>query len=131
MSQNTTDWTELREFRAVELTESFVLSWEVDAGDLHIDLDLCLLPDHAFYEKPRPREKACIHAALLRFPALSRLVVGSQDLVRASPDETAAALRSGRITGLRRIGDGRYEMQGTFGTVEIHAQRPILRLKAS
>jgi hypothetical protein len=43
--------------------------------------------------------------------------------------ETAGKLASGRITGLRLVDDGRYEMNGAFGRVEIHAERPILRLK--
>ena len=41
----------------------------------------------------------------------------------------AAGLAGGRISGLRLIDDGRYEMSGAFGKVEIHAERPILRLR--
>ena len=129
MPDKSTNWTELREFRAVDLTQSFVLSWETDGGSLQIDLDLCLSPEHAFYERPRPRERACYRPAVLEFPYCSRLETiaarGDADAVSA----VAAGLRGGKITGLRLVDEGRYEMSGAFGRVEIHAERPILRLR--
>ena len=129
MPDKSTNWTELREFRAVDLTQSFVLSWETDGGSLQIDLDLCLSPEHAFYERPRPRERACYRPAVLEFPYCSRLETtaarGDADAVSA----VAAGLGGGKITGLRLVDEGRYEMSGAFGRVEIHAERPILRLR--
>ena len=129
MSANDANWTKLREFRAVDLAASYVLSWELSRGSLRIDLDLCLLPEHPFYETPRPKEKACIRAALLEFPQLSRLVAASRAPACTTAGELAAGLPGGRIRDLNLIDDGRYDLQGAFGTVEIHAGRPILRLK--
>lgn len=129
MSEKSTNWTELREFRAVDLSESFVLSWDANSGSLQIDLDLVLCPEHAFYERPRPREPACYRPAVLEFPYCSRIVSaasrGSADAVSA----IAAKLTAGKISGLRLIDDGHYEISGAFGKVEIHAERPILRLR--
>jgi hypothetical protein len=129
MSDKSTNWTELREFRAVDLTESFVLSWNVYSGSLQIDLDLFLCPEHAFYERPRPKERACYRPAVLEFPYCSRIESaahrGSADAVSA----IAAKLAAGKIRGFRLVDDGRYEISGAFGEVEIHAERPILRLK--
>ena len=42
MSDATINWTDLREFRAVDLTRSFILSWKMEADSLLIDLDLSL-----------------------------------------------------------------------------------------
>ena len=53
-STEAVDWRKLREFADVDLEQSFVLSWNYEAGTLFIDIDLLLLPDHPFYEKPRP-----------------------------------------------------------------------------
>ena len=129
MTDDVTDWRELREFKAVDLTESFVLSWSTDAESLLIDLDLYLCPDHAFYEKPRPAEKACFRPATLEFPDCSDVVSGAdRGIVRSVPDK-AATLGHGAIEGLKRIGDGRYEISGKFGQVRIDAGRPVLRLK--
>ena len=129
MAEHSTNWKELREFRAVELTQSFVLSWEADGGSLHIDLDLCLGPEHAFYERPRPKERACYRPAVLEFPYCSRLQSAMAGGDATAVATVAAGLAGGRISGLRLIDDGRYEMSGAFGKVEIHAERPILRLR--
>jgi hypothetical protein len=129
MRENPTNWTELREFRAVDLLQSFVLSWNAESGSLQIDLDLCLCPEHAFYERPRPKERACFRPAILEFPYCSRLVSAVFKGDGNAVSETAGKLASGKISGLRLVDDGRYEMNGAFGRVEIHAERPILRLK--
>ena len=62
------DWRQLREFADVDLEGSFVLSWASEAGALMIDVDVLLLPEHPFYEPPRPAEKQCIRPALIEFP---------------------------------------------------------------
>ena len=53
-----TDWRRLREFFAVDLDQSFILSWHVESEALLIDVDLHLTAKHPFYEEPRPAEKA-------------------------------------------------------------------------
>ena len=122
------DWRRLREFADVDLTRSFVLSWYLESETLFIDMDIQLLPDHPFYERPRPAEKVCIRPALLEFPfcvGISRADTDGGESVGSSP----AALGHGAVSGLRRRGDGRYELRGSFGCVTIEAERPILRLK--
>ena len=120
------DWHKLREFADVDLERSFVLSWNYEAGALLVDIDLLLLPDHPFYEKPRPAEKVCIRPALIEFPFCQAVTTGKGD------DDIAAivaSLENGAITGLRLLADGYYEISGVFGSVEIEAERPLLRLK--
>ena len=131
MTDDVTDWRELREFSAVDLTKSFVLSWGTESESLLIDLDLFLCPDHAFYEKPRPAEKACFRPALLEFPYCSAIASGADAQNGQSVADIAATLGHGAIGGLRRVGEGRYEITGEFGHVEIDAERPLLRLKGS
>lgn len=128
MTDDTTDWTELREFVAVGLTDSFVLSWQMDAATLMIDLDLFLSPEHPFYEKPRPSEKSCYRAAFLEFPTCTQVLVAGKT-AKVSPVEAIQSLAPGRIAGLKRTGEGRYEIYGKFGTVEVLADRPLLRIK--
>ena len=124
-----TDWRKLREFADVDLCKSFVLSWSFQEGVLFVDLDLYLLPDHPYYEVPRPAEKVCIRPAIIEFPYCERI----NESVRAegaSLAMLAASLDTGAISGLRRLSDGRYEVTGEFGRVEIEAERPLLRLKS-
>lgn len=123
-----TDWRSLREFAAVDLEQSFVLAWEIQSGTLLIDTDLHLLPEHPFFEKPRPAEKVCIRAAVIEFPLCDRIEVDGE-AANIEMAEAVAMLGSGAIRGLRRLQDGRYEISGTFGFVLIDADRPILRIR--
>ena len=123
-----TDWRKLREFAAVDLTRSYVLSWEFQSGILHVDVDLHLTPEHAFYEKPRPAQKVCIRPAVIEFPYCESVTA---DMVpdTSRPAEVAGELGLGAIEGFRRLADGRNELRGTFGVVVIDAERPLIRLK--
>ena len=122
------DWRKLREFAGVDLTASFGLTWYLEADTLFIDSDVLLLPEHPFYEKPRPAEKVCIRAAVIEFPFCTGVSVdgvASGDDIRGC----VSGLRHGAISGMRRYAGGRYELQGEFGRVIIEAERPVLRLK--
>ncbi len=127
-ADGSTDWRLLREFAAVDLTNSFVLSWRLEGAALCIDIDVQLTPDHPFYEEPRPAEKVCIRPALIEFP-YARTIEADGVLVSQDVTEATTALGPGAIIGLRRLAGGRYELAGEFGVVLIAAERPILRLK--
>jgi hypothetical protein len=113
-----TNWRQLREFRDVDLSGSYVVAWSIEAETLLLEIDLLLTPQHPFYEKPRPAEKVCIRPAVIEFRFCEM-------------PETTAQLGVGRISDLVVLGSGRYAISGEFGVVEIDAERPILRLKAS
>lgn len=123
------DWRKLREFADVDLESSFVLSWNFEAGTLLIDVDVLLLPEHPYYERPRPAEKICIRPALIEFPYC---VTAGPAGAEAGADVTMAvrSLGSGAISGLERVADGNYEIRGDFGIVHVEAERPLLRLKS-
>jgi hypothetical protein len=108
-------WRQMSEFTDVDLSRSFALSWHVESDVLFIDIDLCLAPEHPFYEKPRPAEKVCIRPAYIEFPFCGTLVVNGET--------------DGQLAGLRRLSDTRYEISGEFGTVLLDAEAPLLRLK--
>ncbi len=126
--QSIVDWREFRDFAATDLSRSFVLSWALESETLMIDIDLYLTPEHPFYEKPRPSEKACIRPAVIEFPFCDR--IESDDMpANTHPETLASKLGHGGIKGLSRLADGRYEIRGEFGVVVLDAERPILRLK--
>ncbi len=113
----------------MDLSSSFVLTWHFEADTLFVDSDVLLLPEHPFYEKPRPAEKACIRAAIIEFPFCTG-VSGDGSTPGRDMKNGVKALGHGAIAGLRRFADGRYELRGVFGKVVIHSERPVLRLKA-
>ncbi len=122
------DWREMREFAGTDLTRSFVLFWELESETLMVDIDLFLTPEHPFFEKPRPSEKACIRPAVIEFPSCDR--IESEEIpADTDPATMITKLDHGAIEGLRRLVDGRYEIKGAFGVVMLEAERPILRLK--
>lgn len=121
------DWRQFREFSAVDLEQSFVLSWQVDSASLLIDIDVLLIPEHPFYERPRASEKSCIRPAIIEFPCCSALSIG--DSAPGSIAEIAEGIGHGAIKGLQRLVDGRFEIQGDFGTVLVSAERPLLKLR--
>ena len=128
--QSIVDWRDFREFAAVDLSRSFVLTWALESATLVIDIDLYLTPEHPFYEKPRSSENACIRPAVIEFPYCERIEFGE---VTADTDaeKMASKLGHGSIEGLSRLAGGRYEIRGEFGVVVLDAERPILRLKRS
>ena len=123
------DWKKLRELADVDLSRSFILSWHFESGTLLIDIDLLLLPDHPFYEKPRPAEKVCIRPALIEFP-LCEVLELEGGRVDGGFAAAVAELGLGAIAGLCLLGDGYYELSGDFGIVRLEAERPLLRLKS-
>jgi hypothetical protein len=131
LEDDSTPWTSLHEFRGVNLTASYVLSWRYKDGSLKLDCDVCLTREHALYEPPRPSEKGYILPAVIEFPGCDRLVVDAQPGENTPVGKLAAGLRHGRISNLQRIADGVYRLEGAFGTVTIHAERPLLRLRAN
>ncbi len=125
-----TDWQQLREFRHVDLTSSFVLGWQLEEDTLCVDLDLHLEPGHAFYETPRPAEKVCIRPAVMEFPHCESLSL-PDDGAGADNGALVAALGIGKIDSFSVSADGVYELSGKFGTVVIDAGRVVLRLTGS
>jgi hypothetical protein len=126
-TENTTEWRQLREFADVDLTRSYVLSWHVESDSLIVDIDLYLMPEHPFYEAPRPAEKVCIRPACIEFPVCEGL--GPDGGADGELADIAAYLGHGAISGFRRCADARYEISGEFGTVFVDADRPLLKLR--
>ena len=124
--EDATSWRDLREFRGVDLAESYVLGWAFDRGSLLVDLDVLLLPEHPFYERPRPAEKVCIRAATLEFPHCGSVRHGEEVPIYTA--EELALLGTGKLANLRVYAEGVYEIEGRFGRVTLKAERPVLML---
>lgn len=124
-----THWTELQEFKGVDLTSSYVLSWGVSGELLQIDVDVCLTPRHALYEPPRRSDDACIMPAEIEFPSCERLEAAGRRAANGGIQQLTRSLAHGRIKNLQRIAEGVYRIDGAFGSVVIHSERPLLRLR--
>lgn len=121
------DWRNLQEFAGVDLSKSFVLSWQAAGETVSIDVDLFLTPEHTFYEKPRPAEKVCIRPAVIEFPYCETIKIGDMEEVELR-ESRVSSLRAGAITELRRMPSGAYEIIGGFGRVRVKSERPVIRI---
>lgn len=121
-------WQQLREFRGIDVSRSYVLSWRLDRDVLLLDTDVELRPEHPFYEPPRRREKACVRSAVIEFPCCAGIRVDGSTAGETAP-AVVARLGGGAIRDLTRRDGGPYVISGAFGVVEIDAERPILRLQ--
>ena len=128
MIDEETDWRSLREFRGIDLSASFALGFKFDGGKFQVDADLCLLEDHAFYETPRPAEKACFRPASIDFDDCREIVVDSGESA-TDLRSAAAAIGGGQMRDFRKTGPARYRFEGDFGTVAIIAERPVVRFR--
>ncbi len=124
--EDATSWRDLREFRGVDLSGSYVLGWALDRGSLLVDLDVLLLPEHPFYERPRPSEKVCIRAATLEFPRCESVTHDERGLLDTA--DGLAALGTGKLANLCVYAEGVYEIEGRFGRITLEAERPVLAL---
>lgn len=122
------NWQQLREFSGTLLDGSFIVEWRFEGETLFVEVDLQLLPEHPFYEKPRPKEKICIRQAVIEFPWVEALLLDGGDGNGRIADRVAG-LRTGAIQNLWRVNDGPYVIEGAFGEVEIVSGRPILRMR--
>jgi hypothetical protein len=110
----------------IRISESYVLSWSTEAESLIIDADLLLTPDHPAFEEPRPAEKQCYRPAWVEFPWCTAV----RALNRNGPAaEVIRLLGDGKIRSLQAAGDGNWELAGEFGTVVIHSEAPMVRLR--
>ena len=69
----------------------------------------------------------CIRPAIIEFPYCQLLTVNDGE--PGSISNVAAMIGHGAIKGLQKLRDGCYEIIGDFGSVQIVAERPLLKLK--
>jgi hypothetical protein len=119
------DWTQLREFDGVDLSESYVLGWQLTPAGLAFELDVALTPDHPSYRPPRADERMCWVRGWLRFPAAAS-VQGLQDQSSVVGATDATGARDyGNIDALSWA-DGQAHVVGEFGDVTLHSSRPYV-----
>ncbi len=121
------NWTQLREFDGVDLSESYVLGWQLAPAELVFQLDvaLTLTPEHRLYASPRAGERTCWVRGALHFAEPS-FVQGLREpsIVPGATDATGAR-DYGNIDGLSWA-DGEGHVFGEFGDVTFHSSPPYI-----
>jgi len=68
------DWNQLELFKGIDLNDSFVLSWEQEAGLLRFKLEASIWSASAYYSKPENDEYTCYRKATLVFQGVQGIV---------------------------------------------------------
>lgn len=114
----------LTQLEGVDLQDSWVLSWHLDAGRLYFEIEASLWPGHPQYEAPSQEEYTCYKRCYLVFPRASG-VSGLRTMEEVRPVQDPDGTRDyGSIDSLIRAAPGKYQIFGEFGEVSLESDAP-------
>jgi len=120
------DWTTISAFDRLDLSESFILSWLADNGDLLFEVDFALAEGHPDYCQPRLGERACFRRGTLRFPNVRSMArLPSMAEVRPAFDATGE-IDYGHFDSFVEVASGQFEVSGDFGVLRLESDQPIV-----
>ncbi|HEX5056817.1 MAG TPA: hypothetical protein VFX02_10000 [Gammaproteobacteria bacterium] len=124
------DWTAIRAFDGLDLTESFVLSWNRDQNALRFDVDFVLTEEHPAFRPPSAEEWACFRRGILEFPN-ARSVKGLPKMSEVRPAVDATVENDyGHFDSFIESSPKRFEVTGDFGTFLVESDEPTVVLHA-
>jgi hypothetical protein len=112
-------WTEMDEFRCVDLQDTFIYSWAVADGALTFEVLVSLWPGHPRYEEPANSHYTCFRKGSLKFfelasiDGLAKMTEVSQSL------DLDGTVDYGCFYFLGYDGNERYVVSGDFGEVKL------------
>lgn len=112
------EWTELSDFKGIDLNDSFVLGWEQSTDKLEFSLEASIWPQSTYYITPKQNEHTCYRKATLTFSSIDEVNgLRSMESVKPTidPDGTSDY---GNIDSLIQNSNG-YSIVGEFGSVKI------------
>lgn len=112
------DWTELEQFRGIDLTDSFILGWRLEGQRVIFELEASIWPESEYYMPPKPGEYTCYRRATLAFKNVIECIgLPSMESAPKSAD-AAGKIDFGNIDSLQILDDG-FSVSGDFGTANI------------
>ena len=112
------DWTELEQFRGIDLNDSFILGWRLEGRRIIFELEASLWPESEYYIPPKQGEYTCYRRATLSFKNVIECTgLPSMESAPKSAD-AAGEIDFGNIDSLQIL-DGGFSVSGDFGTVSI------------
>ena len=122
------DWTAIPSFDGLDLTESFISSWEHREGLLQFEVDFVLTKVHPKFRPPVAGEWACFRRGSLIFPNVSSLEgLPKMSSVRPAVDATGAN-DYGHFDSFTESAPGRFDVTGDFGMFSVVSDKPIVVL---
>ena len=120
------DWTTISAFDRLDLTESFILSWLADDGDLLFEVDFALAEGHPDYRQPRLGERACFRRGTLKFPNV-RSMAGLPSMAEVRPAfDATGEIDYGHFDSFVEVASGQFEVSGDFGVLRLESDQPVV-----
>ncbi len=112
------NFTELEIFKGIDLTDSFVLYWELERNCLSFDLEASVWPESRYYSKPKDDEFTCYKKARIDFLNVDS-IQGLKDMNQVTPSTDVSGEKDyGNIDSLIIDEDG-FSLEGDFGKIAI------------
>ncbi len=112
------DWEEMEEFKGIDLSDSFIESWDLSNDKLVFDFEASIWPGSKYYEEPSPDEHTCYKKAKLIFSGFTS-VNGLKSIKEVTPSTDASGEKDyGGFEYFAKFSDG-FEIHGDFGQVKI------------
>ncbi|BDY05602.1 hypothetical protein [Ferrimonas sp. YFM] len=112
------DWREMKMFSGIDLNDSFVMSWNLSASELLIELEASIWPDSELYLAPKSNEYTCYRRITVVFIGFTE-VRGLIDIAiiegTVDPDGTTDYCN---IDTFLKVPSG-FLLSGSFGNVEV------------
>ncbi|PHS20560.1 MAG: hypothetical protein COA86_01020 [Kangiella sp.] len=113
------NYTSLDIFKGIDLTDSFVLFWELKDNCLTFDLEASVWPESPYYSKPKKDEYTCYKNVRLYFKNIES-IQGLKEMNQVNPStDKSCELDYGNINSLS-IDDEGFKLEGDFGEVTIN-----------
>jgi hypothetical protein len=123
------DWTAMPAFDGLDLTESFISSWEQNNKTLRFEVDFVLTPDHPMFRPALPDEWACFRRGAVTFPNV-RAITGLKSMSEVRPAIDATGERDyGHFDTFVERAPGAFEVAGDFGTFLVESEPPIVEIR--
>jgi hypothetical protein len=123
------NWTAIPAFDGLDLTESFIFSWEQDNQTLRFEVDFVLTPGHPMFRPPSQDEWACFRRGALTFPNV-RAIAGLKSMSEVRPAIDATGERDyGHFETFVEHAQGSFEVSGDFGMLLVESGPPLVDIR--
>ena len=124
-----TPYPELSGLDGYYFEDSFVLAIRLAPDAISFDLVAVMTPAHPDYHAPLSDEQHAYQDARLVFPKLTRFTILTRGPVVPATDRSGKT-DFGNIDSLVLL-DGRYRIEGDWGTIEVESDPPEVVLRSS
>lgn len=123
------EWTELQEFKGIDLNDSFILNWSKSKNGVSFNLEASIWPSSKYYQAPKATEHTCYKKAVLSFISCQD-ITGLKTMQQANSSiDPDGSEDYGNIDSLKQTTNG-FKLSGDFGNVHIKGGKLVFTVLA-